>query len=563
MRDQPLRLGEKLLQKGKINADQLRIALMEQKISGRKLGEVLVTLGFLTERSIREILGEVVGYASISLKDIVPDASALTLIPESFARNHSIMPVSLVEHQLRVAMKDPHDLFLIDKLNRHLGEDIFVLPLLAAESDIQYAIDYFYGYELSIEGILKELESGEESDYEFSQQDEYSQPVVRLVDAILTDAVKQSASDVHFEPEEYFIRVRYRIDGVLKDVRLFHKSFWSGMAIRLKVMGDLDLTDQRLPQDGRMSLVVHGRKIDFRVSSFPGVEGESIVLRVLDKEKGVISFETLGLEQKDRVLLKQMMSKPNGLLLVTGPTGSGKTTTLYALLNELDSTAMNIMTLEDPVEYPLPGIRQTSINEEIGMTFSLGVKALLRQDPDVILIGEIRDEETADMALRAAMTGHQVLATLHTNSAIGAISRLLDMGVAGSILSGNVIGVLAQRLVRELCSQCKRSYFPNASERAIMGWQDTDERNLFCAEGCDACQGSGYKGRLMVLELLPFSEEINALLLSGASQQDISESFVADGRTCLIDDVLDKVAQGKTSLAEAARVVALPKGTLQ
>lgn len=556
--DYPERLGERLIRQGYINQDQLNIALTEHKRSGQKLGETLVALGFVSVEVIREVVGAYVGYTSMSLKDVVPDPKAIALVSETFAHNYMIMPISLVGNTLKVGMSNPGDILLLDRLKRHLQRaDLRIEPVLVVENEIQNAIDNYYGYELSIEGILKELETGQADLSTISASNEYSQPMVRLVDNILTDAVKRNASDIHFEPEEDYIRIRYRIDGVLQQIRLLHKMFWSGLVVRLKVMSDLDLTEQRIPQDGRMTLIVQGRRIDFRVSSLPGTHGENFVLRILDREKGIVPLDDLGLAKKAYDDLKLMIARPTGILLVTGPTGSGKTTTLYSILNELNDVGVNIMTLEDPVEYPMSMIRQTPVNEEIGMGFAAGIRALLRQDPDIILIGEIRDGETAEMALRAAMTGHQVFATLHTNSAIGALPRLLDIGVSRSILSGNIIGIVAQRLVRKLCKHCKQPYIAEDIEKKLMGIPQEQDLQLYSAAGCEKCNDTGYKGRLGLLETLRFNGEMDALLLDGASQTAILEVAYNNGFINMAQAGLHWVQQGETTLDEISRVVDL------
>jgi len=557
MSNKPVRLGDKLIEQGYINKDQLRIALVEQKRTGKKLGEVLSSLGFLTEEKSREAIGDAVGFSSMSLKGVVPDASALSLISESFARANLIMPISLSADGLKLAMANPDDIMLLDKINRHIKKDIKLLPVLAVAKEIQTAIDFYYGYELSIDGIIHELETGQVDTYSVSSQDEYSQPMVRLLDSLLTDAVKSGASDIHFEPEEHYIRIRYRIDGVLQEIRLLHKSLWSGLVVRLKVVGDLDLTDQRMPQDGHMSLIVYGRRVDFRMSSLPGTHGENFVLRILDRDKGIVPLDSLGLDPDSLRELKLMMSRPNGILLVTGPTGSGKTTTLYSMLNEMNEIGVNIMTLEDPVEYPMSLMRQTAVNEDVGLTFAEGIKSLLRQDPDIILIGEVRDSETAVMALRAAMTGHQVFATLHTNSAIGAIPRLLDIGVSRSILSGNIIGIVAQRLARKLCPHCKTPYHPEAFEKKLLGFDESETPTLYRAAGCDACHGVGYKGRLAILETLRFTDEMDAMLLEGESQHKILEQAIEQGFSTMTQSALRWVKLGETTLEEISRVVDL------
>lgn len=556
--DYPERLGERLIRQGYINQDQLNIALTEHKRSGQKLGESLVSLGFVSVEVIREVVGAYVGYTSMSLKDVVPDPKAIALVSETFAHNYMVMPISLDGNALKVGMANPGDIILLDKLKRHLQRgDIRIEPVLVVENEIQNAIDSYYGYELSIEGILKELETGQADLSTISASNEYSQPMVRLVDNILTDAVKRNASDIHFEPEEDYIRIRYRIDGVLQQIRLLHKMYWSGLVVRLKVMSELDLTEQRVPQDGRMTLIVQGRRIDFRVSSLPGTHGENFVLRILDREKGIVPLDDLGLAKKAYDDLKLMIARPTGILLVTGPTGSGKTTTLYSILNELNDVGVNIMTLEDPVEYPMSMIRQTPVNEEIGMGFAAGIRALLRQDPDIILIGEIRDGETAEMAIRAAMTGHQVFATLHTNSAIGAIPRLLDIGVSRSILSGNIIGIVAQRLVRKLCKFCKEPYQAEEIEKRLIGVDEREPLTLYSACGCERCNDTGFKGRLGLLETLRFNSEMDALLLDGGSQTALLEVAYKNGFINMAQAGLNWVKVGETTLDEISRVVDL------
>jgi len=554
----PMRLGERLVNEGYITPDQLSIALTEHKRNGHKLGEILVSLGFVKVEVVREAVGSFVGYASMSLKEVVPDPISLSLISETFAHNYQLMPISIKDNVLKVAMSNPGDILVLDKLRRHLqNPNIQVQPVLVVEAEIQNAIDNYYGYELSIEGILKELETGQADLTSISANNEYSQPMVRLVDNLLTDAVKRNASDIHFEPEEDYIRIRYRIDGVLQEIRLLHKMFWSGLVVRLKVMSELDLTEQRIPQDGRMTLIVHGRRIDFRVSSLPGTHGENFVLRILDREKGIVPLDELGLDKDSYDELKIMMGRPTGILLVTGPTGSGKTTTLYSILNELNDIGVNIMTLEDPVEYPMSLIRQTPVNEEIGMGFAAGIKALLRQDPDIILIGEVRDAETAEMSIRAAMTGHQVFATLHTNSAIGAIPRLLDIGVSRSIMSGNVIGIVAQRLARKLCKHCKEPYIPEDFEKQLLSISEKDNFQLYKAKGCDKCNGVGYKGRLAVLETLRFTSEMDELLLEGASQHALLDKAIENGFSTMAQSGIRWVKKGETTLEEISRVVNL------
>ncbi|MBY4676530.1 GspE/PulE family protein [Marinobacterium arenosum] len=555
---QPKRLGDQLLEKGIINQDQLEIALYEQRRSGKRLGEVLFSLGFLTPEQLQESVSESVGVSSLDLTSIVPDAEALALLDERFARSYKVLPIDYDKElkRIRVAAVNPDDIMLVDRLRRQIGAGISVVPVLANERDIGDAIDQYYGYELSIEGILKELESGE-INLDTTGLDEYAQPMVRLVDSLLTDAVKRGASDIHFEPEEFFVRIRYRIDGVLRQVRLLQKGFWSAMLVRLKVISHMDIAESRLPQDGRIGLTVSGRKIDFRASSQPTSHGENFVLRILDREKGIVPLDKLDLDPESHDQVRLMISRPTGITIVTGPTGSGKTTTLYSILNELNKVDVNIMTLEDPVEYPMTMIRQTSINEAAGMDFAAGIRSLMRQDPDIILLGEIRDQETAEMAVRAAMTGHKVFATLHANSAMGAIPRLLDIGIKPTILSTNIAGIVAQRLVRRLCEHCKKPHPAEPFERQLLGVGDSEPLDLYEPDGCDYCNLTGYRGRVAIMETVRFDSEMDDMLIQQASYKELQDVANRKGFFSLADAGIRRVLRGETSLDELGRVVDL------
>ena len=554
-------LGEELIAKGLATIDQVEIALTEQKKSGRLIGEILVTLGFVSESVMRDVLGKILGIASIDLSNVVPDAIALELIAKDIAERHTIIPVSFDEKlsKLKVAMKNATDLLILDRLSALVGRKIEIVPLVAGEGEIKRAIDQFYGYALSVDGILNEIETGE-IDYQSLEaiEDEYSQPLVRLVDAILADAVKREASDIHFEPEEGFLRLRYRIDGVLRQIRSLHKDYWSAIVVRLKVMSSMNIAETRIPQDGRLSLQVRGNRVDFRVSAQPTTHGENIVLRVLDRAKGIVPLEHLGIHDDTMAALKMMMARPEGIILVTGPTGSGKTTTLYSLLNHVKSEQVNIMTLEDPVEYPVDMIRQTSINEVARMDFASGIRSMMRQDPDIILVGEVRDEDTAEMAFRAAMTGHQVLTTLHTNSAIGAIPRLVDIGVKPDILTGNIIGIISQRLVRLLCTHCKTEKVANESERKLMGIEYiTEVVSIFEANGCEHCENTGYKGRVGVVEALNIDHELDEAIAKRATLGELKACAKSTGYKTLADDAIRRILDGQTSIKEVSRVIDL------
>lgn len=560
-KQKPLRLGDLLIENGIINQDQLKIALIEQKQHNIPLGKILIRLGFVSEEVMRDTLSESIGEDSVDLSKVVPDGDAIRLIPKEIARRFHMLPITYDQRSktLTLAMADTFNLIALDQTTALLGADVNLTPLLAGEAEIEAAIDQFYGFELSVEGILNELETGE-IDYQSLQagNDEYSQPLVRLVDALLADSVKRGASDIHFEPEEGFLRIRYRIDGVLRNIRSLHKNYWPGLVVRIKVMADMNIAETRAPQDGRISLTLAGRPVDFRVSTQPTTHGENIVLRVLDRQKGIVPLEKLQLTDEALTILKLMMARPEGIILVTGPTGSGKTTTLYSLLNYRNDEAVNIMTLEDPVEYPMDLIRQSSVNESAKLDFANGIRSIMRQDPDIILIGEIRDEDTAEMAFRAAMTGHQVYSTLHTNSALGAVPRLLDIGILPDIMAGNIIGIVAQRLVRRLCMHCKEPYQPVDIERKLMGIDpDDDKINLYRAKGCSHCDNTGYRGRISLMEILRLDKQLDELIARRAPMSEMLKLALQNGFVTLAEDGIRRVLHGVTSLDEVSRVIDL------
>ncbi len=558
---QPRQLGQVLIAKGILSEDQLRIALLEQMKSNQPIGKLLVSLGFVSEATLRDALSESLGKQSIELSNAIIDPSALKIVPREIAKRHHLLPLDFDAERLRltVAIADINDIVALDKVRALVEGPLEIDTLLAGETEIDRSIDIAYGYELSIDGILNEIETGE-IDFRGLQasSDEYSQPVVRLIDSILTDAVKRDASDIHFEPESGFLRIRYRIDGMLRQVRSLHQSYWPAMAVRIKVMSGMNIAETRAPQDGRITLNMRGRQIDFRVSVQPTIHGENLVLRILDRQKGLVPLEGLGLTEHQLDQLKLMIARPEGIILVTGPTGSGKTTTLYSILNHINSEGVNIMTLEDPVEYPMTLVRQTSVAEAAKLDFANGIRSMMRQDPDVILVGEIRDHETAEMALRAAMTGHQVYSTLHTNSSIGAIPRLLDIGVLPDIMAGNIIGVVAQRLVRRLCPHCKTPYQAEAHEtRLLCGDPDTPRPVIFRPCGCERCDFQGYRGRLAIMEILRLNADLDELIARRCTAREIRHLADRQGFIPLAEDGLRRVLDGSTSLEELGRIVDL------
>jgi len=538
------KLCDSLAQAGLLSRDQVQISQLESKKSGQPLEKCLVRLGFVTETVLKNTEQKISGHKTVSLESTLLDADALALVSVEMARRYMLVPVSLHANTLIVATTDVFNLPAIDRLNAALGGSIQIEWVLAGEREILEAIDRFYGFELSIDGIFKEIESN--STGQIVDTDDYRQPVVRLVDAILADAVKRRASDIHFEPEENFVRLRYRIDGVLKQIRSFHIDYWAAVVVRIKVMSELNIAENRAPQDGNLSLSVSGSVIEFRVAVMPTIHGENLVLRVLDKQKGIVQIESLGLTDEALSELLRSLNRPEGLILVTGPTGSGKTTTLYSMLANRCNEKVNIMTLEDPVEYSMSMLRQTSVNEQVKLDFGTGIKAILRQDPDIILVGEIRDNSAAEMVFRSAMTGHQVFSTLHANSAIGALARLRDLGVSSETLGNNLIAIVAQRLVRVLCVECRKPVELELDGKRV---------NCFEAGACGVCEWQGYTGRVAVIEILRFNPELSAQVAANSSADSLLLTAKQFGFSTLADEGLRYVHKGVTSMAEITRVI--------
>ncbi|MEQ1773187.1 MAG: GspE/PulE family protein [Burkholderiales bacterium] len=555
-----VRLGELLVQQGLLTPDQLSIALAEQRVSPIPLGRLVVRLGFATEGAIRDAMARTVGQESIDLTQVVADADALQLVPQDFARRNHVLPIaySAPNNLLTVATTEIFNVVMMDQLRALLEPGVEIRTQIATEAQLEEYIDRFYGYELSVDGILNEIETGE-IDYDSLRAggDEYTQPMVRLVNALLVDAVKRGASDIHFEPEFAFLRIRYRIDGVLETVRSLHKTFMPGITVRVKVVSDMNIAETRAPQDGRLSLTLSGRPVDFRVSTQPTIYGENIVLRVLDREKSIISLDRMDLPGETMEKLYRLLARPEGILIVTGPTGSGKTTTLYSLLAQVNDETVNIMTLEDPVEYPLNLMRQTSVNEVARMDFANGIRSIMRQDPDIILVGEVRDKETAEMAFRAAMTGHQVFTTLHTNSALGAFPRLTDIGIQADIMAGNIIGIIAQRLVRALCPHCKEAYAPSPEERRLLGAPADGVTHIYKPVGCKQCSNKGYRGRRPIMELLVMDADLDELVARRGTARDLREAALSKGFQTLADAGIRRIIDGTTTIIEVSRTVDL------
>lgn len=550
----------RLLEKKVISEDQLVIAKKEQeRLSGTKnIGAILVDFGFISEGALGEILNESSDVKKFDIKSSIIDSRLVKKISKDFAVHNKLIAVSCKNDEVTVGMSDIFDIIALDQVKRCFPPNYKINPVYVPEADILHAIDQYYDYEMSIEGILKEIENSGDNktiNDEKHLRGDYRSPMVRLVDAILTDAVHRGASDLHFEPENLFLRIRYRIDGKMVQIRSIHKDYWSAIAVRLKIMAGMNIAESRKPQDGHIHSEILGRKIDFRSSTQPTISGENIVLRILDEKQSIVSMDKLGFRDKAQELIKKLVKRPEGVIILTGPTGSGKTTTLYTLLNSINSVDKNIMTLEDPVEYHIPMIRQSNVKSDSkdgpGIDFASGIKSLLRQDPDVILVGEMRDQETATTAIQAAMTGHQVFSSLHTNDALAAIPRLINMGVPAYLMAGSMIGVIAQRLARKLCDHCKKEYPIEASEKKLLGTKNCkDVTKLYRAMGCEQCDNDGYKGRTIISEILPFDRELDDMVMSGASRKEMFEYIIKNGFEPMVEDGIQKVISGDIDLKE-------------
>ncbi len=552
------RIGDTLIALGLITPDQLDIALREKERSPSMLGAILIDLGFIDQAALNKVLADTAGVERFDPEATLVDTEVARLVPKEIATKYGFLPFSMRDNTVLVAMADPNDVVAQDILRQYLPTETYIRPWMCAPADLAVAIDRAFGYEMSIDGIMTEMDTGQADATAAPGEDEgYSHPVVRLINAILLDAVKLGASDLHFEPAELFVRLRYRVDGVMHEVRTLHKDYWAAISQRLKILSAMNIADKFNPQDGRFNFSFGGRQIDFRVSSLPTIHGENLVLRVLDKSRALLTLEDLGFSTQNLENFHRVLKRPEGIIIVTGPTGSGKTTTLYAILNFINSPEINIMTLEDPVEYELEMIRQSQVREGTRVNFSDGVRAILRQDPDIVLIGEIRDGETAQMGLRAAMTGHQVFTTLHTNDALSAIPRLLDLDLKPGLLAGSIIATMAQRLVRKLCVKCKEKRRAYPDECRILGVAEDDAPEIQQAVGCPSCNNSGYAGRVAIIELIPIDEELDELIASGGSQSQFKAAARAKGCKFMAEDGIDKIIAGDIDIPSLIKAVDL------
>jgi type IV pilus assembly protein PilB len=552
-------LGEVLVDEGLITNDQLAKASEEQQKVGRSLGRVLIDLGLVNEPDLVAVLARQIGLDFVDLTEYQIDPTAAALLSEQVARRYRALPIGFENDSLIVAMSDPANVFALDDIRTITGME--VKPVVATAADIESAVRKYGSFDQSVEEIATEASSqADDSAVDLADLGAAIEdaPIVKLVNMLINQAVSDRASDIHIEPQERDVRIRYRIDGVLHEVMRSPKNIQNGLLSRLKVMADINIAERRIPQDGRISLVVGGKAIDLRLATLPTVYGEKIVIRILDKSSVLLKLSDLGFSDSPYERYEKAFRKPYGTVLVTGPTGSGKSTTLYGTLNIINSPDKNIITVEDPVEYRLAGVNQIQTNPKAGLTFASALRSILRADPDVVLIGEIRDRETALIAMEAALTGHLVLSTLHTNDAPSAITRLIEMDVEPFLVASAVDCVVAQRLARKLCEKCKESYKPSEAELRTAGFPEEmigEVDALFRSVGCSRCGKTGYRGRMGLYEVMPMSEDIERMAAERRSSEDIKRLALEEGMTTLRYDGLQKARSGATSLDEIFRVV--------
>lgn len=566
----PEEIGAMLVDEGFITPRQLEKAKAQAEKQNEDLQRVLVTMGFVTNKDIVESLGKAMNVAFVDLDTAHLDPELVKSVPEHLAKRYSVIPVEQRDNKLTLAMVDPLNVLAIDDIRLITGFDI--VPMIATEEAVNKCISTMFGTTdmVAVDDAVKDLAETDFGGMEVEDDIEENEiaidklkelvdeaPIVRVVNLIISQAINDHASDIHIEPEAKNVKVRYRVDGVLHDVMNPPKHIQAPMVSRIKIMSSMDIAERRIPQDGKIHLRHDGREFDLRVSTVPCVHGEKVVMRILDRGSVMLGLNKLGFSDINQRMFEDIVDKPYGMILVTGPTGSGKSTTLYSCLNRLNTGLTNIMTIEDPVEYQLPGINQVQVNTKADLTFASALRAFLRQDPDIIMVGEIRDEETAKIAVEAALTGHLVLSTLHTNDAAGAVSRLIEMGVEPFLVASSVIGILAQRLARTICPNCKEPFEPSpeAVRRFGLSMYSDSQLNFYKGRGCDNCKMTGYKGRTGIHEILTITDRLRALILHRSSTAEIKQAAIEEGMRTMQDDGLSKIISGKTSMEECLRVV--------
>ncbi|AGA69899.1 type II secretory pathway, ATPase PulE/Tfp pilus assembly pathway, ATPase PilB [Desulfitobacterium dichloroeliminans LMG P-21439] len=566
IRQERKRLGEILIAGGALTEEQLIEALKLQKSLGSRLGEVLVRQNFVPEEDILRTIQKQLGLPSVDLNRIVVTENILKMIPEAVARKYTVLPVEFSNGQLLVASSDPTDYYALDDIR--LASGVMIKSCVAKKVDILRAIDRFYGRSEAVKAVsdfvkqtgydqvaatsqvsvLATVHSGVEA------ADEETTPIIKFLNTIIENAVNNFASDIHIEPVDDELRVRFRIDGVLREIMRTPVGMAGPVVSRVKIMADMNIAERRLPQDGRITYLVGKKMIDLRVSTAPTMYGEKVVLRILDKSSVILEKSALGIHGDDLESFDELIAKPYGIVLVTGPTGSGKTTTLYTALNQLNTPEKNIITLEDPVEYNFKGVNQIQVNPKAGLTFARGLRSILRQDPDIIMVGEMRDNETAEIAVRSALTGHLVLSTIHTNDAPSAVTRLVDMDIEPFLISASVVGIISQRLVRKICPNCSQEYPAEPKDYALLGRSQDEPLLLKRGGGCTYCHESGYKGRTAIFEIMPISRGHRNLIDKGATADELRAYAVEQGMTTLKMSAVDLVISGVTTIEELLRV---------
>lgn len=557
-RSKTKKLGELLLENGLLTEEQCQNALDVQKKTGKRLGQAVIDLGYVKEEDLLQILSKQMSIPHIWLRKGLVDPGIVNVIPGDKARLYKIMPMFRVKDALIVATSDPQAIFVFDEIEKTTG--LVVQPVLTRSGDIEKAITEHYkgdmGLGASGDGV-RQTDTQRGRDFQKIEELEEGSPIINVVNNIILRAIRDKASDIHIEPDKSKLRIRYRVDGMLYEVMTHGMDVYPAIVSRLKVMANLDIAERRLPQDGRIQVEVEGRSVDLRFSSMPGILGEKIVLRILDKKNVILDLNQLGFSGDTLSDFKGLLKHPYGLILVTGPTGSGKTTTLYAAMNFLNSIEKNIVTIEDPVEYQMEIINQNQVREAIGLTFSVILRHTLRQDPDIIMVGEIRDRETAEIAIQSSLTGHLVLSTLHTNDSPSAITRLLDMGIEPYMISSALTGVIAQRLVRTICPECKTLFYPPSAVLERYNWEAEKDLQVAKGKGCPACYGSGYKGRAGIYELLEVNESLQTMILSNPSLEEIRKRLKEWDHSSMEIEGLNKVRERITTFEEVTRAVSI------
>ncbi len=559
-----IRLGDALIEKGLITQEQLESALAEQKNKGTKLGETVVDMGLISEDDLVDVLCDKLGIEYVDLRRIKIDEAVVKLVKEDYMKKNCLIPIGydpLAPNILRVAMADPMDFMAVDDIA--IITNLQVEPVLSTKTQINAQLDKFFGAKTAMAAAEQYKKEREKDKIAINSIDEEAakgheeienSPIVQLVNTILDQAVRRRASDIHIEALEFEVRVRYRIDGSLVQVMNYDIDLLSAIVARIKIIGGMDISEKRKPQDGRIAITVDRKDYDVRVSILPTVHGEKVVMRMTSKEGLTKDKKNLGFSDEEMVKFERILKNPHGIILVTGPTGSGKSTTLYTALSELNTEDVNIITVEDPVEADLDGINQVHVNAKAGLTFASALRSILRQDPDIIMIGEIRDGETADIAVKAAITGHLVVSTLHTNGTASTVTRLIDMGIEDYLIGDSLVGVIAQRLVRRLCTECKKAKFAEAEEKRLLGVNESEDLLIYEPCGCDSCNGTGYMGRIGVYEIMQVTPGLRIKISSGANANQIKEQAVSEGMQTLKDGAIRLCIDGITSFKEALKI---------